>query len=71
MKSIPAPQDEEIIELLKSLGKLKAEYPSDLLAARRAAFTAQIEQQKANGVKKQEFLSQERVMLRLDFVWDP
>ena len=68
MKAKPSPQDEEIIELLKSLGKLKAEYPSDLLAARRAAFTAQIEQQKANGVKKQEFLSQERVIELLESI---
>jgi len=36
--------DEEIIELLKRLGTLKAEYPVELLAARRAAFVAQIDQ---------------------------
>ncbi len=69
MKSIPSPQDEEIIELLKSLGSLKAEYPPDLLAARRAAFSAQIEQKnlhKANGAAKEEFLSQDRMIELLE-----
>jgi hypothetical protein len=69
VKSTPSPQDEEIIELLKSLGTLKAEYPPDLLTARRAAFTAQIEKQKlhkANGAAKEEFLSQDRMIELLE-----
>ena len=69
MKSTPSPQDEEIIELLKSLGTLKAEYPPDLLTARRAAFNAQIEKQKlhkANGAGKEEFLSQDRMIELLE-----
>lgn len=53
MKPTPSPQDEAIIELLKRLGTLKAEYPVDLLAARRAAFTAQIDQQRAAGAQDQ------------------
>ena len=35
-------QDRELIELLKDLGSIKAEYPSELLAARRAAFLARV-----------------------------
>jgi hypothetical protein len=37
-------QDREIIELLKDLGNFKSRYPSELLAARRAAFLAHVEQ---------------------------
>ncbi|MGB8984122.1 MAG: hypothetical protein WCC12_19795 [Anaerolineales bacterium] len=37
-------QDQEIREILKRLESLQAEYPADLLAARRAAFLAQLEQ---------------------------
>ena len=37
-------QDREIIELLKDLGNFKSGYPSELLAARRAAFLAHVEQ---------------------------
>jgi hypothetical protein len=66
VKSTPSPQDEEIIELLKSLGTLKAEYPAELLAARRAAFTAQIEQRRANGASKEEYLSQDRMIELLE-----
>ena len=66
MKPTLAPQDEEIIELLKRLGTLKAEYPVELLAARRAAFAVQIEQRKAAGVSKEKFLSQDRVIELLE-----
>jgi hypothetical protein len=62
VKTTLSHQDEEIIELLKRLGTLKAEYPADLLAARRAAFAAQIEQRKAKGASKDEYLSQEKVI---------
>lgn len=48
MKPTPSPQnqehDQDIIELLKGLESNKVEYPPDLLAARRAAFIAQIKQ---------------------------
>src|SRR5215211_2436852 len=37
-------RDREIIELLKGLGQIKSRYPSELLAARRAAFLARVEQ---------------------------
>ena len=66
MKSRPSPQDEAIIELLKGLGTFKAEYPPDLLAARREAFVAQIEQHKGNGAKKEEYLSQDRMIELLE-----
>ncbi len=47
MKPIPSPQDQgwenEILKILKRLGSLKAEYPPELFAARRAAFLLQVE----------------------------
>ncbi len=52
MTVTPAPQDQEIVEVLKRLGTHKAEYPSDLLAARRAAFIAQIDERKEVGEKE-------------------
>lgn len=66
MKPTLSPEDEEIIELLKSLGTLRAEYPAELLAARRAAFIAKIEQHRANGASKTEYLSQERMVELLE-----
>ncbi len=58
MKTTSSPQeqeqDREIIELLKDLGASKVEYPPDLLSARRAAFAAQIEQQKKAAVKEKQ-----------------
>lgn len=65
MKTTSSPQDEEIIELLKRLGTLKAEYPSDLLAARRAAFVAQIEERKLKGANE-EYFSPEQVVELLE-----
>ena len=62
MKPTPSPQDEEIIEILKSLGTLKAEYPAELLAARRAAFIAKIEQHRANGASKEAATSEDQVI---------
>ena len=62
MKPTPSPQDEAIIELLKRLGTLKAEYPVDLLAARRAAFTAQIDQQRAAGAHKEKYPAQDPII---------
>ena len=62
MKPTPSPQDEEIIELLKRLGTLKAEYPPELFAARRAAFTAQIEERKAKRANHNGAFSQEVVI---------
>ena len=55
MKPTSSPQEQEqdrqIIELLKDLGARKVEYPQDLLAARRAAFFAQVEQKKKTAAK--------------------
>ena len=42
MNSTPAPQDQEIINLLKTLKSIKVEYPPELLANRRTAFLVQI-----------------------------
>jgi hypothetical protein len=66
MKPTSSPRVEEIIKLLKSLGTLKAEYPAELLAARRAAFAAQIEEHKVKGAKTDEYFSQERVIELLE-----
>jgi hypothetical protein len=46
-------QDEEIIKILKSLSGEKVEYPPELLAARRAAFAAQVEQTSKAKIKNQ------------------
>ncbi len=64
MKSMPFPLeqgwDEEIIKILKRLGSLKVVYPSELLAARRAAFVRQVEQAQSwtanNVVADEQFL---------------
>jgi hypothetical protein len=66
VKPTSSPQDKEIIELLKSLGTLKVDYPHELLAARRAAFLAQVEDRKAVGVSKEEFPSQDHVIELLE-----
>jgi hypothetical protein len=42
-------RDREIIELLKALGDFKSSYPSELLAARRAAFLAQVKRLSPEG----------------------
>lgn len=60
MTAKPSPQDQEIIEVLKGLGTHKAEYPSDLLAARRAAFIAQIDERK-EVVEKEELASETQI----------
>jgi len=44
-------RDQEVIKLLESLGSFKSKYPPELLAARRAAFVAQIEQLKSAKVE--------------------
>ncbi|MGZ9220615.1 MAG: hypothetical protein ACXW4Q_00785 [Anaerolineales bacterium] len=43
MKSTSSQRDREIIELLESLKSLEAQYPPELLAARRAAFLGHIQ----------------------------
>jgi hypothetical protein len=45
-------QDQKIIKLLQDLGSLEAEYPPELLSARRSAFLAQIEQLKTAEVEE-------------------
>jgi hypothetical protein len=65
MTATPSPQDQEIIEILKRLETLKAEYPPELLAARRAAFIAQVEEQSEVGVKE-ELSSETQVIEALE-----
>jgi hypothetical protein len=62
VKPIPSPHDQEIIELLKRLGTLKAEYPPELLSARRADFVAQINQRASSGATNGAFPSEEKVI---------
>ena len=52
-------QDQEIVDILKGLESLKVEYPPELLAARRAAFVAQIKQY-SKGTVKEELPSKDR-----------
>jgi hypothetical protein len=60
MKPISSPQDQgwdaEIVDILRHLGSLKVEYPSELRAARRAAFLRQVEQAKNEGQANEQFL---------------
>ncbi len=44
MRSASSPQDQDIFNILKDLESLKAVYPPELLAARRASFIQQMEQ---------------------------
>ena len=66
MKSTIPPHDQDIIELLEGLARFKTEYPPELLAARRAAFVAQIEQHQTAGVSKDGYLSTDRMMELLE-----
>jgi hypothetical protein len=51
MKPTPSPQDQKIIELLENLETPRVEYPPELLAARRAAFLAQVQQYKQGEIE--------------------
>src|SRR5689334_21303923 len=53
MTSKLSQQDQEIIEILKRLETLKAEYPPELLAARRVAFISQVEERMEVGVREE------------------
>jgi hypothetical protein len=69
MKAMSSPQyqqwDEEVIKILKRLGALEAEYPSELFAARRADFILQVEQQTKARVGN-GFVSRELFIKRLE-----
>jgi len=52
VKPTSSPHDQEIIEILESLKSQTAEYPPELLAARRAAFIGQVVQRREVGVKE-------------------
>ncbi len=43
-KRVPSSQDQDIAQILKKLESIKSQYPSELLAARRATFIDQISQ---------------------------
>src|ERR1043165_583645 len=57
-------QDRELIKLLKELGSFQPTYPSELLAARRAAFVEQIEQRSAVDAPE-EFSPEEKQVIPL------
>lgn len=44
MSKDSSPQDQEIIKILKELESIKAEYPAELMAARRLSFMQQVEE---------------------------
>jgi hypothetical protein len=52
VKPTSSPNDPKIIEILESLKSSTAEYPPELLAARRASFISQIAQRRAVGAKE-------------------
>ncbi|HJR79513.1 MAG TPA: discoidin domain-containing protein [Anaerolineales bacterium] len=64
MKPTSSPNDHEIIEILERLKSLKDEYPPELLAARRAAFMSQVEQQRAVDAKRAES-SEDRKVIKI------
>ena len=66
MKSTISPHDQEIIELLKKLETVNADYPPELFAARRASFISQIEQHRSAGERQEEYLSQDRMIQVLE-----
>jgi hypothetical protein len=68
MKPTPLSQsqqrwDEEIIEILKHVGSLPVEYPSELFAARRATFMELVERH--SGAEIPEELTQDQEMIQL------
>jgi hypothetical protein len=65
VKSTIPPPDQEILELLKKLETVKADYPPELLAARRAAFIAQVEQRKT-GASKEKYPARDRMFGMLE-----
>ena len=64
MKPDSSPQDQEVIKILKAMESQRAEYPSDLLAARRSAFLQQVEQQTQVEVQ-QELTPQDQKVIQL------
>ena len=66
VKEAKAAQDQEIIKNLESLKSLEPEYPSELLAARRAAFMAQIAQRNAVGVQEAKAAQDQEIIKNLE-----
>ena len=66
MKSTSSQRDQEIIELLESLKSLEAQYPPELLAARRAAFMGQVAQQSVVSVKQARAAQDQEIIKTLE-----
>ena len=66
VKEAKAAQEQEIIKNLESLKSLEAQYPSELLAARRAAFIDQITQRNAAGVKEAKAAQEQEIIKNLE-----
>lgn len=68
MEPTPSPldqQEDQLIEILKTLGSLQTEYPPELLAARRAAFAAQVEREAKQVTRREERHSRKQFTRRL------
>jgi hypothetical protein len=65
-KEAKAVQEQEIIKNLESLKSLEAQYPSELLVARRAAFIDQIAQRNAAGVKEAKAAQEQEIIKNLE-----
>ena len=61
-----ASQDQEIIRNLESLKSVEANYPSELLAARRAAFIGQIAQRGVVGAKEAQAAQNQEILKTLE-----
>jgi hypothetical protein len=62
VKPTSSPHDQEIIEALESLKSQKAEYPPELLAARRAAFIGEIVQRREAAAKEAQHAQDQQVI---------
>ena len=66
MKSTSSQRDREIIELLKSLKSLEAQYPLELLAARRSAFIGQVVQRGVVSVQEAKLAQDQEIIKALE-----
>lgn len=64
MKRPSSPQSQDVIKTLRDLGSQKINYPSELLAARRAAFYDQIEQ-KIQVEDERELTSKDQAIIQI------
>ncbi len=66
MKPTSSQRDREIIEILESLRSLEAQYPPELLAARRAAFMSQVAQRGVVGVQEAGVAQNQEIIKTLE-----